>query len=103
MNVVPTRIPDVLLIGPKVFSDERGSFFESYNRRAFAEAAGLDVEFVQDNHSRSSRNVLRGLHYQIRQPQLLRKPPRENLRRKRTRRPGKPSLMSCSCSTCTSR
>ena len=69
MNVVPISIPDVLLLEPKVFGDERGFFLESYNRRAFGEATGLDIEFVQDNHSRSARNVLRGLHYQIHQPQ----------------------------------
>ena len=69
MKVVPTSIPDVLLLEPKVFGDERGFFLESYNRRAFGEATGLDIEFVQDNHSRSARNVLRGLHYQIHQPQ----------------------------------
>jgi dTDP-4-dehydrorhamnose 3,5-epimerase len=59
----------ILLLEPKVFGDARGFFFESYNRKTFAQATGLDVEFVQDNHSRSSRNVLRGLHYQLRQPQ----------------------------------
>ena len=64
MKATRLAIPDVLLIEPKVFGDERGFFFESYNRRAFA-AAGIDVEFVQDNHSRSRRGVLRGLHYQI--------------------------------------
>ena len=64
MKVTPTALPDVLLIEPRVFGDERGFFFESWNRRAFAEA-GLEAEFVQDNHSRSSHNVLRGLHYQI--------------------------------------
>ena len=64
MRVTPTALPDVLLIEPRVFGDERGFFFESWNRRAFAEA-GLEAEFVQDNHSRSGRNVLRGLHYQI--------------------------------------
>ena len=64
MKVVPTALPDVLLIEPRVFEDARGFFLESYNRRAFAEA-GIDVEFVQDNHSRSRRGVLRGLHYQI--------------------------------------
>ena len=68
MNLIPTNLPDVLLIEPKVFGDTRGFFFESYNRRALAEL-GLDVEFVQDNHSRSARNVLRGLHYQIVNPQ----------------------------------
>jgi len=62
-------LPEVLLLEPKVFGDARGFFFESYNRRAFAEATGLDVDFVQDNHSRSARGVLRGLHYQIQQPQ----------------------------------
>jgi len=64
-----TAIADVLLLEPKVFGDARGFFFESYNRKAFAQATGVDVEFVQDNHSRSSKNVLRGLHYQLRQPQ----------------------------------
>jgi dTDP-4-dehydrorhamnose 3,5-epimerase len=64
MNVTPTELPEVLLLEPKVYGDERGFFFESYNRRALAEA-GLDAEFVQDNHSRSERSVLRGLHYQI--------------------------------------
>jgi dTDP-4-dehydrorhamnose 3,5-epimerase len=64
VNVIPTALPDVLLIEPKVFADERGFFFESWNKRALA-AAGLDADFVQDNHSRSARNVLRGLHYQI--------------------------------------
>src|SRR5258706_6540665 len=62
-------IADVLLLEPKLFGDARGFFYESYNRRTFAQATGLDVEFVQDNHSRSSKNVLRGLHYQLRQPQ----------------------------------
>ena len=69
MLVTPTAIPDVLILEPKVFGDDRGFFFESYNRRAFREATGRDVDFVQDNHSRSARNVLRGMHYQIRQPQ----------------------------------
>jgi dTDP-4-dehydrorhamnose 3,5-epimerase len=69
MRATPTALPEVLLLEPKVFSDARGFFLESYNRRAFRDATGLDVEFVQDNHSRSGRNVLRGLHYQIRQPQ----------------------------------
>lgn len=64
MRVTPTALPDVLLIEPRVFGDERGFFFESWNRRAFGEA-GLEAEFVQDNHSRSNHNVLRGLHYQI--------------------------------------
>jgi dTDP-4-dehydrorhamnose 3,5-epimerase len=69
MKVIRTEIPDVLILEPKVFSDERGFFLESYNKRTFREATGLDVEFVQDNHSSSKRGVLRGLHYQIRQPQ----------------------------------
>jgi len=64
MRVSPTSLPDVLMIEPRVFEDARGFFFESYNRRVFNEA-GVDVEFVQDNHSRSVRGVLRGLHYQI--------------------------------------
>ena len=64
MRVEPTAIPDVRLVEPRVFCDARGFFFESWNRRAFAEA-GIDAEFVQDNHSRSHRGVLRGLHYQI--------------------------------------
>lgn len=64
MKFTPTALADVLLIEPRVFGDARGYFFESYNRRAFAQA-GIDVEFVQDNHSRSARGVLRGLHYQI--------------------------------------
>ena len=69
MKVLPTEIPDVLLLEPKVFGDPRGFFFESYNRRTFRQETGLDVEFVQDNQSFSVRNVLRGLHYQLRQPQ----------------------------------
>ena len=69
MKATPTAIPDVLLIEPKVFGDDRGFFFEPYNRRAFAQATGFDVDFVQDNHSRSAKNVLRGLHYQLQQPQ----------------------------------
>lgn len=69
MNIVKTEIPDVLIIEPKVFGDARGFFFESFNTRAFAEATGLSPNFVQDNHSRSAKNVLRGLHYQIKQPQ----------------------------------
>ena len=68
MQVIATQHPEVLLLRPKVFGDARGFFFESYNRKAFAEL-GIDAEFVQDNHSRSARGVLRGLHYQIRQPQ----------------------------------
>jgi len=69
MKVTPTRIPAVLVLEPKVFEDPRGFFLESYNRRVFKEAAGVDPEFVQDNESFSVRNVLRGLHYQIQQPQ----------------------------------
>lgn len=69
MKVARTEIPEVLVLEPEVFSDQRGFFLESYNRRKFSEATGLDVEFVQDNQSFSVRNVLRGLHYQIRQPQ----------------------------------
>jgi dTDP-4-dehydrorhamnose 3,5-epimerase len=68
MKITPTALPDVKLIEPRVFGDDRGFFFESWNRRAFA-AAGLDVDFVQDNHSLSGRGVLRGLHYQIAHPQ----------------------------------
>jgi len=69
MNVIATALPEVLMLEPRVFGDERGFFFESYNRRAFHEATGVDAEFVQDNHSRSAHGVLRGLHYQVRQPQ----------------------------------
>lgn len=69
MNIIPTAIPDVLIIEPKVYGDARGFFFESYNEHAFAQATGLKVNFVQDNHSRSARGVLRGLHYQLKQPQ----------------------------------
>lgn len=69
MKVLPTTIPDVLVIEPKVFGDSRGFFLESFNARAFHAATGLLPEFVQDNHSRSSRGVLRGMHYQIRQAQ----------------------------------
>jgi dTDP-4-dehydrorhamnose 3,5-epimerase len=65
MIITSTTIPDVLLIEPKVFGDDRGFFFESFNLKAFKEATGLDVEFVQDNHSKSARGVLRGLHYQL--------------------------------------
>jgi dTDP-4-dehydrorhamnose 3,5-epimerase len=68
MRVTPTRLPDVLLIEPRVFGDARGFFFESWNEREF-ERAGIRAKFVQDNHSRSEKGVLRGLHYQIRQPQ----------------------------------
>jgi dTDP-4-dehydrorhamnose 3,5-epimerase len=68
MNVIQTAIPDVLIVEPKVFADARGFFYESFNKKAM-QAAGMTGDFVQDNHSRSARNVLRGLHYQIRQPQ----------------------------------
>jgi len=69
MKITPTTIPDVLIIEPKVFGDDRGFFFESFNKRTFAEATGISTEFVQDNHSKSTKGVLRGLHYQIKQPQ----------------------------------
>lgn len=69
MKVIATTIPDVLIIEPKVFGDERGFFFESFNQAQFESAIGRQLSFVQDNHSRSAKNVLRGLHYQIQQPQ----------------------------------
>lgn len=69
MKVTPTAISDVLIIEPKVFGDERGFFFESFNKKVFAESTGVICEFVQDNHSKSKQGVLRGLHYQIQQPQ----------------------------------
>jgi dTDP-4-dehydrorhamnose 3,5-epimerase len=69
VKVERTAIPEVLMLEPKVFGDARGFFYESYNRKTFAQAVGSNVEFVQDNHSRSSKNVLRGLHYQLRQAQ----------------------------------
>ncbi|MNK92824.1 dTDP-4-dehydrorhamnose 3,5-epimerase [compost metagenome] len=69
MNVIQTEIPDVLIIEPKVFGDARGFFYESFNQRAFEDAVGSKVDFVQDNHSRSSKGVLRGLHYQVQQAQ----------------------------------
>ncbi len=69
MNVIKTDIPDVLIIEPKVFGDSRGFFYESFNQIAFNKAVGSDVDFVQDNHSRSAKGVLRGLHYQIQQAQ----------------------------------
>ncbi len=68
-TVIPTSLPEVLILEPKVFGDARGFFFESFNARDFAKATGLDVPFVQDNHSRSAKGVLRGLHYQIQHPQ----------------------------------
>jgi len=69
MKIIPTAIPDVLILEPKVFGDARGFFFESFNQRVFSQATGLALQFVQDNHSRSTKGVLRGLHYQINQPQ----------------------------------
>ena len=69
MKASATAIEGVLILEPKVFGDARGFFMESYNRRTFADVSGLDIDFVQDNHSRSARGVLRGLHYQLRQPQ----------------------------------
>jgi dTDP-4-dehydrorhamnose 3,5-epimerase len=65
MNVIATKIPGLLILEPKVFGDERGFFFESFNQKSFCQAIGQQVEFVQDNHSKSARNVLRGLHYQV--------------------------------------
>lgn len=69
MNVIRTTIPDLLILEPKVFGDSRGFFFESFNAQCFREATGLEVIFVQDNHSRNQQGVLRGLHYQIQHPQ----------------------------------
>ena len=69
MNVITTPIPDLLIFEPKIFGDTRGFFLESFNQKTFQNLTGLDVNFVQDNHSRSSKNVLRGLHYQIKNPQ----------------------------------
>ncbi|QXH46986.1 dTDP-4-dehydrorhamnose 3,5-epimerase [Pseudomonas xanthosomatis] len=69
MKIVESAIPDVLIIEPKVFGDSRGFFYESFNARAFIECTGVQAEFVQDNHSRSQRGVLRGLHYQVQNPQ----------------------------------
>jgi len=69
MKLNQTAIPGLLIVEPKVFGDDRGFFFESFNRRSFAELTGRDVDFVQDNHSHSVQNVLRGMHYQIRHPQ----------------------------------
>ena len=68
-TVTPTAIPDVLMLDPKVFGDSRGFFFESFNEQDFVQATGLNVKFVQDNHSRSTKGVLRGMHYQLQQPQ----------------------------------
>jgi len=69
MKVTPTALPEVLVLEPKVFGDARGFFLESWNEAVFAKATGLDVRFVQDNHSQSVRNVLRGIHYQVQRPQ----------------------------------
>ena len=69
MDVIQTTIPDVLIIEPKVFGDERGFFLESFNEQTFREKTGVKTQFVQDNHSRSAKNVLRGLHYQVKQTQ----------------------------------
>lgn len=69
MKVIPTKIPDVLIIESKVFGDKRGFFLESWNKKTFENTTGVRTEFVQDNHSRSVKNTLRGLHYQIQQPQ----------------------------------
>ena len=69
MNIIPTAIPEVLIIEPKVFADSRGFFFEAFNAREFSQQTGVNVAFVQDNHSRSQRGVLRGLHYQLQNPQ----------------------------------
>lgn len=69
MQVIQTAIPDVLIIEPKVFGDDRGFFYESFNQKSFEELTGVKANFVQDNHSKSAINVLRGLHYQIQQPQ----------------------------------
>ncbi|MFZ6646300.1 dTDP-4-dehydrorhamnose 3,5-epimerase [Undibacterium sp. TJN25] len=69
MNVIATELPEVLILEPRVFGDDRGFFYESFNQKKFQELTGVDAEFVQDNHSMSARNVLRGLHYQIQQTQ----------------------------------
>ena len=69
MQFIKTKIPDVIILEPKVFGDDRGFFYESFNEKAFLDATGTETKFVQDNHSKSSKNVLRGLHYQIQQPQ----------------------------------
>lgn len=69
MRVTPTQLNNAIILDPAVFGDERGFFMESFNARQFAHDAGTDLQFVQDNHSRSARNVLRGLHYQLKQPQ----------------------------------
>jgi len=69
MKVIPTKFPEVLILEPRIFCDDRGYFMESWNEREFRDAIGLEISFVQDNHSRSSRNVLRGIHYQLPKPQ----------------------------------
>ena len=69
MKVISTAIPEVLILQPKVFGDDRGFFLESYNKKTFEDTTGIKAEFVQDNHSRSAKGVLRGLHYQIKNPQ----------------------------------
>lgn len=69
MNIIKTNLPDVLIIEPRVFGDARGFFYESFNQKTWQEKTGISATFVQDNHSRSEKNVLRGLHYQIQQPQ----------------------------------
>lgn len=69
MKIIPTELPEVLIVEPRVFGDERGFFLESYNHKMWLEQTGVDSTFVQDNHSRSTRGVLRGIHYQIQQPQ----------------------------------
>lgn len=69
MQIIPTEIPEVLIIEPRVFGDDRGFFFESFNEKIFIDKTGIEAQFVQDNHSRSAKNVLRGLHYQIQQVQ----------------------------------
>ncbi len=69
MKILPTALPEVLIVEPKVFGDERGFFMESFNQKVFARETGVHLSFVQDNHSRSAKGVLRGLHYQIQQPQ----------------------------------
>lgn len=69
MNIIPTEISEVIILEPKIYQDDRGFFFESFNERAFAEKTGISDRFVQDNHSSSKKGVLRGLHYQIQQPQ----------------------------------
>ena len=69
MQFIKTKIPDVMILEPKVFGDDRGFFYESFNEKAFLDATGTETKFVQDNHSKSAKNVLRGLHYQIQQPQ----------------------------------